>query len=389
MVAKKQAAAKKPPKPADVAIIVPPDPHGPGEKPVDGSVPLVIHAMASVMGELALVGITKDQKNKDQKFDFRGIDDVYNALCPLMAKYGLVLVPTNINNKERFQTTSRSGGNLYITTMDVGYQMYCCIDGSSIPLELPGEAMDSSDKGSNKAMSAAYKYAVIQAFCIPTEGDNDPDLVTHDVAPQSTAPINQPLLNQPVLPGQQPAQTVSIPAAGAAPSPSLGQPAIPDFTAPQPAPAASPLDLTPEDLLPQGAQESAPEQPQQAAPPPVEQPAQQAPQQAQTAPQVSTETPMQDYNPSVPLGNYTQINTAEDAQFFVEKILEIGRAFHTESRQSLAGYWQVNAQLIDYITQYYPTQYQALQAGFTEIAGFIDDQAAQAVEDQSQEQPSQ
>ncbi|MNL27930.1 hypothetical protein D3C87_1495520 [compost metagenome] len=44
--------------------------------------------------------------------------------------------------------------------------------------------MDSADKSSNKAMSAAYKYAMIQAFCIPTEGDNDADAHTHDVAPR-------------------------------------------------------------------------------------------------------------------------------------------------------------------------------------------------------------
>ena len=45
-----------------------------------------------------------------------------------------------------------------------------------------GEAMDSGDKATNKAMSAAYKYAAMQAFCIPTEGDNDADATTHEVA---------------------------------------------------------------------------------------------------------------------------------------------------------------------------------------------------------------
>ena len=48
--------------------------------------------------------------------------------------------------------------------------------------------MDSADKATNKAMSAAYKYAAIQAFCIPTEGDNDADATTHEVAPRQEAP---------------------------------------------------------------------------------------------------------------------------------------------------------------------------------------------------------
>jgi hypothetical protein len=48
--------------------------------------------------------------------------------------------------------------------------------------------MDSGDKASNKAMSAAYKYAAFQAFCIPTEGDNDADSQTHEVAAATTDP---------------------------------------------------------------------------------------------------------------------------------------------------------------------------------------------------------
>jgi hypothetical protein len=58
-----------------------------------------------------------------------------------------------------------------------------------------GEAMDSADKATNKAMSAAYKYAAFLAFCIPTEGDNDADATTPEPAarPQTmTRPVTQP-----------------------------------------------------------------------------------------------------------------------------------------------------------------------------------------------------
>jgi hypothetical protein len=51
--------------------------------------------------------------------------------------------------------------------------------------------MDSGDKASNKAMSAAYKYAAFQAFCIPTEGDNDADATTHEVAAPDPAVLAQ------------------------------------------------------------------------------------------------------------------------------------------------------------------------------------------------------
>ena len=41
--------------------------------------------------------------------------------------------------------------------------------------------MDSGDKATNKAMSAAYKYMAFQTFAIPTQGDNDADGQTHEV----------------------------------------------------------------------------------------------------------------------------------------------------------------------------------------------------------------
>ncbi len=55
---------------------------------------------------------------------------------------------------------------------------------------MAGEAMDSGDKGCNKAESAAYKYACFQAFCIPVEGDVDADSESHSVK-QSSAVISQ------------------------------------------------------------------------------------------------------------------------------------------------------------------------------------------------------
>jgi hypothetical protein len=62
---------------------------------------------------------------------------------------------------------------LYFVTVKAEFDFVCAIDGSMHTVATYGEAMDSSDKATNKAMSAAYKYAAFQAFAIPTEGDND------------------------------------------------------------------------------------------------------------------------------------------------------------------------------------------------------------------------
>lgn len=61
------------------------------------------------------------------------------------------------------------------------------VDGSRHTVSTFGEAMDSADKATNKAMSAAYKYMAMQTFCIPTEGDNDADATTPEPARRETA----------------------------------------------------------------------------------------------------------------------------------------------------------------------------------------------------------
>jgi hypothetical protein len=48
-------------------------------------------------------------------------------------------------------------------------------------VEAYGEALDAGDKATSKAMSAAYKQAVVQLFCIPLQGSDDADASTHRI----------------------------------------------------------------------------------------------------------------------------------------------------------------------------------------------------------------
>ena len=146
----------------------------------------VYQAIASVMRDMSAEGISKDRRNQQQNYNFRGIDDVYNALSPVMAKHGLVMLPRIISrNCEERQT--QKGGTLFYVTVEAEFDLIAAEDGSKHTIRTFGEAMDSADKATNKAMSAAYKYAAMQAFCIPTEGDNDADLTTHQVSPKKAA----------------------------------------------------------------------------------------------------------------------------------------------------------------------------------------------------------
>lgn len=141
----------------------------------------VYQAIAAVQAGLAVDGIGKDRKNEQQNYKFRGIDDVFNALAPLLSKNGLCILPF-VESRECVERVNAKGTALFYITVRVRFSFVSAADGSQHDVTTYGEAMDSGDKATNKAMSAAYKYACLQTFCIPTEGDNDADATTHEVA---------------------------------------------------------------------------------------------------------------------------------------------------------------------------------------------------------------
>jgi hypothetical protein len=147
----------------------------------------VYEKIASVTAELSKIGISKDSKNQSQGYAFRGIDAVYGALSPLLSKHGLCILP-RVTDRQVIERQNRQGTALFYVTLTVEFDFVAAEDGSKHTVITVGEAMDSGDKASNKAMSAAYKYAAFQAFCIPTEGDNDADSQTHEVAAATTDP---------------------------------------------------------------------------------------------------------------------------------------------------------------------------------------------------------
>lgn len=152
----------------------------------------VYKAIAAVQSELAEIGISKSSKNQQQGFMFRGIDAVYNTLSPLLAKHNLCILPRCLERAcEEHQ--SGNGKALFYVTVKVEFDFVSAADGSKHTVATFGEAMDSGDKATNKAMSAAYKYAAFQAFCIPTEETAaDADAESHDVKSKPKAAPKAP-----------------------------------------------------------------------------------------------------------------------------------------------------------------------------------------------------
>ena len=151
--------------------------------PAISQAPQVYAAINAVQRDIAIVGISKSNTTTGgAKFNFRGIDDVYNALSPIMAKHGLIVAP-RYSDRAFVERKSSNGNSLFYITVTGHFDFISTNDGSKHTVTTFGEAMDSGDKGTNKAMAIAHKYALLQVFAIPTEGDNDPDNYTHHPQP--------------------------------------------------------------------------------------------------------------------------------------------------------------------------------------------------------------
>lgn len=151
----------------------------------------IYEAVIGVMADIGAIG--KNKSSQRQEYKYRGVDDVMNALQPVMVKHGLFVVPEIIDQK-REERRSSKGNNLLYSVCTVRYTFYAK-DGSSVQCVVIGEGMDSGDKATNKAMSIAFKYACFQVFCIPTEEMKDPDAEVHEVMPkneQSEKPKEDP-----------------------------------------------------------------------------------------------------------------------------------------------------------------------------------------------------
>lgn len=170
----------------------------------------VYTAIAAVMAEMAKEGIGKNNKNTQQGYRFRGVDDVYNALSRVLSDNHLCVIP-RVMSREIVERQTKSGTVLFYVTVATEFDFVSAIDGTMHRVgPFYGEAMDSGDKATNKAMSAAYKYMAFQTFCIPTEGDNDADATTHEVAPSAAGGVP----SAPAMPRQRRTNVVVNPATG-------------------------------------------------------------------------------------------------------------------------------------------------------------------------------
>lgn len=144
--------------------------------------PLIYTRIAAISKEIPAIAKLKEHKQGPSGavlFNFRGIDDVYNAIQPILAKHEVFTITTVLSDRTE-ERTARTGGALIYRILTVKHTYYT-IDGSSVETIVIGEGMDSGDKAANKAMAIAHKYSILQTFCVPTQDMPDPDADSHEV----------------------------------------------------------------------------------------------------------------------------------------------------------------------------------------------------------------
>lgn len=143
-----------------------------------GTSPHVYRAISAIIAALAKSGgIPKTHTNLQDQYHYRSIDDVLAKLAPLLARHRLCVLPRVLRRKACYRTGE---ANVVLVSVEVlvAYDLVSGRDGSRHSVRAFGEAVDPSDKATAKAMSAAYKSAMLQTFCIPA-GSDDVDASTY------------------------------------------------------------------------------------------------------------------------------------------------------------------------------------------------------------------
>jgi hypothetical protein len=136
----------------------------------------IAQALTEVMKEVGAVA--KKDRNASQGFNFRGIDAVVNAVSPALQKHGVIVVPSVEDYEYASVEIGKNRTVMGHVKVKVSYT-FIGASGDSIKATVVGEAMDSGDKATAKAMSVAFRTALLQTLSLPTD-EPDPDSQSYE-----------------------------------------------------------------------------------------------------------------------------------------------------------------------------------------------------------------
>jgi hypothetical protein len=139
--------------------------------------PHVYRAISAISASFSRAGIAKAHTNLIDQYQYRSIDDLLNRLAPLLARHRLCILP-RVLARECEPVAGERDELLTSVRLQVAFDLVSSRDGSWHTVQSWGEALDASDKGTAKAMSAAYKCAMLEVFCVPVASD-DAEATSH------------------------------------------------------------------------------------------------------------------------------------------------------------------------------------------------------------------
>lgn len=128
--------------------------------------------LADAAAEIGAVGKGR-RTESGARFQYRGVDDVVNAVADPLHSRGVVVVPEVLAWSAEDVVVGSKQTPMRSVTVHVRYRFHGPA-GDSLDCSALGEAMDSGDKATSKAMSVAYRTALLQALTLPTD-ERDPD----------------------------------------------------------------------------------------------------------------------------------------------------------------------------------------------------------------------
>ena len=149
-------------------------------------------ALMQVSREIGPIAKDRRVTSGPAKFNFRGIDDVLQAIHDSMARWGVSFIPTGFELLDNTVGTTKSGGAQQHLMGTVHYRI-TGPRGDGFDAAVVAEAQDSSDKAASKVMSMAYKYLAFQVLSIPVEGAlEESDTDSSERAPAGPPPTPEP-----------------------------------------------------------------------------------------------------------------------------------------------------------------------------------------------------
>lgn len=138
----------------------------------------IYQALNAVMTDIRGVGKNEENKAPGAGYKFRGIDAVTNAVGPALREHGVIIAPKVLDSKYGTVTVGHKQTQMGHARLLIEFTWYGPA-GDSLVTVAAGEAFDSGDKATAKAHSVAFRTAMIQTLCLPTD-EKDPNEDTYE-----------------------------------------------------------------------------------------------------------------------------------------------------------------------------------------------------------------